>query len=76
MVQASGYQSLTTHIFVEGDPYLESDAVFAVKDSLVVNFGWNQSKDDAARFGLNAPFIDVGFEIVLESERRGPGGSG
>ena len=66
-VQAPGHKPLTTHIFVEGDPYLESDAVFGVKDSLVVDFGWNNSEHDAARFGLEAPFIDVGFEIVLES---------
>ena len=35
IVSAPGYQSVTTHIFVEGDPYLDSDAVFAVKNSLV-----------------------------------------
>ena len=29
---------MTTHLFVKEDPYLESDAVFAVKDSLVVDF--------------------------------------
>ena len=76
MVRAPGYKPLTTHIFVEGDPYLESDAVFGVKDSLVVNFDWNYSKDEAARFGLEAPFIDVAFEIVLESGRKGPGITG
>jgi len=38
IVSAPGYQSVTTHIFVAGDPYLESDAVFAVKSSLVVDF--------------------------------------
>ena len=73
MVRAPGFKPLTTHIFVEGDPYLESDAVFGVKDSLVVDFDRNHSKDEAVRFGLEAPFIDVGFEIVLESGPRGPG---
>ena len=67
MVRAPGHRPLTTHIFVEGDPYLESDAVFGVKDSLVVDFDWNNSVDEAAGFGVEAPFIDVGFEIVLES---------
>lgn len=38
IVSAPGYQTVTTHIFVEGDPYLDSDAVFAVKNSLVVDF--------------------------------------
>src|SRR5512134_4001 len=38
IVSAPGYESVTTHVFVEGDPYLESDAVFGVKNSLVVKF--------------------------------------
>jgi len=73
MIRAPGFKPLTTHIFVEGDPYLESDAVFAVKDSLVVDFDWNHSKDGAVRFGLEAPFLDVGFEFILEPIRPAGG---
>ena len=76
MVRAPGFRPLTTHIFVEGDPYLETDAVFGVKDSLVVDFDWNHSQDDAVRFGLTGPFIDVAFEIVLESDRLSPESGG
>jgi len=54
-----------THIFVEGDPYLESDAVFGVKDSLIVNFGQNESAEEAARYGFQAPFCAVAFDFVL-----------
>ena len=43
IVSATGYQSVITHIFVEGDPYLDSDAVFAVKNSLVVEFKKHKS---------------------------------
>ena len=76
MVRAPGFRPLTTHIFVEGDPYLETDAVFGVKDSLVVDFDWNHSQDDAVRFGLTGPFTDVAFEIVLESDRLSPESGG
>jgi len=38
IVSAPGYETLVTHIFVKGDPYLESDAVFGVKESLIVDF--------------------------------------
>jgi len=38
MVQAAGYRTLVTHIFVRGDDQLGSDAVFGVKDSLVRDF--------------------------------------
>jgi hydroxyquinol 1,2-dioxygenase len=37
-IDAPGFQRLTTHIFVNGDKYLESDAVFGVKASLVHDF--------------------------------------
>ncbi|KAE8144320.1 Intradiol ring-cleavage dioxygenase [Aspergillus avenaceus] len=33
-----GYKPLTTQIFDRKDPYLTNDSVFAVKDSLVVDF--------------------------------------
>jgi len=35
IVRAAGCRPLVTHIFAEGDEYLESDAVFGVKTSLV-----------------------------------------
>src|SRR5579859_1149753 len=35
---APGYDRVATHLFVEGDEYLDSDAVFGVKHSLVVAF--------------------------------------
>jgi len=38
MIAAPGYETLVTHIFVDGDPYLGSDAVFGVKQSLVHEF--------------------------------------
>jgi hydroxyquinol 1,2-dioxygenase len=38
IVSAPGYETLTTHLFVEGDPYLDSDVVFGVKNSLIVPF--------------------------------------
>ena len=35
MISAPGYEQLVTHVFVAGDQYLDSDAVFGVKDSLI-----------------------------------------
>ncbi len=37
-ISAPGYDTLITHVFVEGDPWLESDAVFAVRNSCVAGF--------------------------------------
>ena len=36
IVSAPGYRGLTTALYFEGDPYVDSDAVFGVKDALVV----------------------------------------
>lgn len=36
LISAPGYRTLVTHLFIAGDQYLESDAVFGVKPSLVV----------------------------------------
>jgi hydroxyquinol 1,2-dioxygenase len=38
IVSAPGYQTVATHLFVKDAPYLDSDAVLAVKDSLIVDF--------------------------------------
>lgn len=38
LVTAPGYQKLVTHTFVGGDEYLESDAVFGVKNTLIAPY--------------------------------------
>ena len=38
MIEAPGFEKLVTHLFVKGDKYLASDAVFGVKESLIVDF--------------------------------------
>ncbi|MBB4225724.1 dioxygenase family protein [Variovorax guangxiensis] len=37
-VAADGHVALTTHLFVAGSPYIDSDVVFGVRPSLVVDF--------------------------------------
>ena len=38
LVKAPGYETLVTHLFVKGDPHINSDAVYAVKPSLIVDY--------------------------------------
>lgn len=47
LVSAPGHDLLTTHVFVAGDRYLESDAVFGVKSSLIAEFTRNPSGQTA-----------------------------
>lgn len=65
LVSAPGYKTLTTHIFVSDSPYLDSDAVFAVKRSLVATFATNDDPVEAARHGISPPFREAMIDIVL-----------
>ena len=65
IVGAKGFQPITTHYFVSGDPYLESDAVFGVKESLVVDFTRNDDKAEMARHGFDKPFWEAECDFVL-----------
>jgi hydroxyquinol 1,2-dioxygenase len=38
LIAAHGHETLVTHLFAAGNPYLDSDAVFAVKESLIREF--------------------------------------
>lgn len=64
-VEAAGCRPVTTHVFVAGDPYLDSDAAFAVKDELVVDPARDDDPQHAAAFGVEAPFADFVFDVVL-----------
>ena len=64
-VSAPGLRTLTTHIFVQGSPYLESDAVFGVKQSLIVDFAPVDDPARAAAADVPNPFRHADFPIVL-----------
>lgn len=44
MIKAEGHETLVTHLFREGDPYLDSDVVFGVRNSLIVQMPENPAK--------------------------------
>lgn len=65
MISAPGYQTLITHVFRNGDQYLDSDAVFGVRSTLIVD--WNQHDAGIAPDGsrLETPFYTVNYDFVL-----------
>jgi hydroxyquinol 1,2-dioxygenase len=65
ILSAPGYESVTTHVFVEGDPYLESDAVFAVKNSLVVEFQRHEAGTAPDGKRMDAPYYTVKYDFGL-----------
>lgn len=65
IIAADGYETLTTHIFDPDDPYIASDAVFGVKQSLMAEF---KPVDDTARIdkaGFDGPYLEVEHDFVL-----------
>ena len=72
IVSAPGYRPVTTHVFVADSPYLDSDAVFGVKESLVRDV---QEVDDPARaaeVGLPNPFRALTFDLSLLRADQAP----
>ncbi|MBX9366698.1 intradiol ring-cleavage dioxygenase [Streptomyces sp. WAC04114] len=63
---AEGHAPVTTHIFVAGGDYLDSDAVFAVKRSLIQDFAETDDASLAREFGVGNPFRHARFDLVLE----------
>jgi hypothetical protein len=64
MISAPGYRTLVTHLFFEGDEYLESDAVFGVKPSLIVRPG--------PKGGINSVEYDFGLDRELRAGSARP----
>jgi protocatechuate 3,4-dioxygenase beta subunit len=65
---AAGHQTVTTHAFVAGSPYIDSDAVFAAKESLIREFETIDDPDQAAHLGLPSTFRRARFDIVLSRD--------
>jgi catechol 1,2-dioxygenase len=69
MINADGYESVTTHIFDANDSHLEGgDTAFAVKHSLIRPFMLREKPDDEAkRMGINSVYCLVDLEFVLQA---------
>ncbi len=65
IVSAPGYDTVTTHVFVKGDPYLGSDAVFGVKDSLVVPFEARPAGPAPDGSTSATPFHEARYDFCL-----------
>ncbi|MFD0689671.1 dioxygenase family protein [Actinomadura fibrosa] len=64
-VTAPGYRTLTTHVFLAEDPYLDSDAAFAVKPELICVPRRRESPGDQERWRMDGPFEEIEFDLRL-----------
>ena len=65
IVTAPGYKRLQTHIFESQSGYLDSDAVFAVKSSLIREFVPRSADDPETPPNIRGPWCLVENDIVL-----------
>lgn len=65
IVGADGYKPITTHVFDPDDPYLSSDAVFGVKESLIVEFDKVDDPAEIERNGFSGPYWETTCDFVL-----------
>ncbi|MEU5077054.1 dioxygenase [Streptomyces asoensis] len=72
IVSAGGHRPVTTHAFVAGSPYLDSDAVFAVKQDLIADFAPSDDERAAEHFGVPVPFTHAALDLVLAPQAGPP----
>lgn len=65
ILKAEGFETLTTHIFDPDDPYINSDAVFGVKESLLAKFKRIDDLSRARKLDFAGPFWEVEHDFVL-----------
>jgi hydroxyquinol 1,2-dioxygenase len=73
-IAAPGYRTLTTALYIAGDRYLGSDAVFGAKKSLVVSYRGSGTNGTAATIEFD--FILNSKESIKKAKRRQPERSG
>jgi hydroxyquinol 1,2-dioxygenase len=65
IVSAQGHLPVTTHLFVAGSQYLDSDAVFGVKESLVAQFDRHAPGVAPDGEHMDTPFYTVNYDFRL-----------
>lgn len=65
MLEAPGHQKLVTHLFVKDSPYLDSDAVFGVRNSLVVDFPKHAPGKAPDGRAMDKPYYTAKYDFRL-----------
>ncbi len=69
MISAQGYETLVTHVFIEGDRYLDSDVVFGVKNSLITNYKECQPGIAPDGKQMDRSYLALHYDFVLSAEK-------
>ena len=67
VISAPLHRRLVTEVFAEDDPYIDGDAVFGVRHSLVAHLERRVDTKDAP-CPVEAPYLDCKFDFILDAE--------
>ncbi|KAG6805034.1 hypothetical protein H0H93_005921, partial [Arthromyces matolae] len=72
MIEAPGFEKLTTALYFEGDPYLTSDAVFGVRTSLIMKpeIITNEDQTIARGFAERKPHTYLKKDFILATSEE------
>ncbi len=75
IVTAPGHRELVTEVFPDDDPYLDEDAVFGVRDALIMHYQKKTDRSDvpdgmAIGQDVTLPFYTVDFDFILKPENQ------
>ncbi len=65
-VYAPGHVTLTTHLFVANSPFIDSDAVFGVRPSLVIDFESHTAGTAPDGRAMSRPYWSAHYDFRLE----------
>lgn len=65
MLEAPGHEKLVTHLFVSDSPFIESDVVFGVRNSLVVDFQSHPAGKAPDGRAMKTPYHTCSYDFVL-----------
>jgi hydroxyquinol 1,2-dioxygenase len=70
IVSAPGHEPVTTHLFVADSEYLDSDAVFGMKESLVAKFNRHEPGRAPTGETVATPFYTVEYDFRLRPAQK------
>ena len=66
MIAAPGHETLVTHVFADGDDYLDSDVVFGVKDSIIRPYAEHAAGTAPDGTVMGEPYATLSYDFRLK----------
>ena len=72
MIDAKGFDRLITHVFEAGDRYIDSDAVFGVRDALIIPFKLKRNKTGPDGSVMHRSYYHIHYDFHMRTPKSKP----